>query len=114
MPHNRVSGRDVLSWRAYYPDEVFDSTAVRWQELPGDGLQVLALHRPSGNVVVSGGDWYWMEGGDWLYLPSDGWDGWLDRPDQQCGSCVKRGTAVSDEQFRSLYEAGRKWVPDGV
>jgi hypothetical protein len=102
-----------MRWRAWYPDRVFGSEDVAWTDLPAEGLQVVVVYLPNPGAgpawlrqMYAGGDWYWLTGGEIHYAASAAEMGtWREPPtpaELPCRSCLKRGSMLSDADFRAI------------
>lgn len=74
-------------------------------------MGVVVFLNPPYRRIVDGGDWTWMSDGE-IHVSGTTWGGFIDPPDLRCRSCVKRGAAMPDEEWRSVQAEmleDRRW-----
>lgn len=105
-----------MKWRAWFTRnrEFIGEGHAHFLRLPATGAIRFNLYCETGFTSYDGADWYWSEGGTIKKIPSQSWDGYEPKPLVSCASCVKRGDAVSDEEFARVSEQGQEavtWQP---
>lgn len=74
-----------------------------WVPLPKEGLLGVVVFRKTGKTPYDGADWTWFDGREWGFVPSVSWDGTYEpKPALPCSSCIKRGDAVSDDEYEKV------------
>lgn len=94
-----------MEWTAFYTEgRVFRSETVHWTALPFEGLVWLVV-RYKGRRAHWKGDWYAIELGGFLRVPpSSPGQPWSAPFIVSCRSCLKKGGAVSDDEFERIRE----------
>ena len=94
-----------MKWRAYYSDGYrVDSSQASWAQIPDDDLVGVVVFETAPNRhLMDGYDWVLMEDGELhtVYTHLE-WGKWADPPPLDCNSCLKRGGAMSDADFKAL------------
>ena len=98
----------MIGFRCWYADgSTYEgATLVDWKAAP-DGIVQLFKYG-EGFKARYKGDWYFMRDDDLhVVSPTDWGEEWAARPAISCLDCVKKGAAVTDDEYAAIEAAGQ-------